>query len=176
MVWPLALLLFLILCGWNVFYVTNRRLFSLLEREDWPALAEHLEQRIFRRGRYFSPLVRLLANSYLVLSDFAAVQALENKTAIAKPALVAENALVFGAARILSKNYGAAARFFAEQIGQDKGKNAGVKHWLEWYHGFALFLDGQYAPAAEEFKALALSSADALITALAAFFLAEFTA
>jgi hypothetical protein len=36
--WPLALVLILILGGLDIFYFTNRRLFFLLEREDWPAL------------------------------------------------------------------------------------------------------------------------------------------
>lgn len=175
-VWPLTLLLVLLLTGLDICYLLNRRLFLLLEKEDWPALIQYLEGRIFRKGRYFSPLVRLLANTYLVLSDSASVIALENKAHIAKPETVEKNALIFGAARILSKNYSAAIRFFAERLEHDKGKDPQKRCWLQWYHGFALLLEAQYAPAAEIFKTLAQTCKDALVTGLAAFFLGERTA
>ncbi|MDL2230060.1 hypothetical protein LJC14_07420, partial [Treponema sp. OttesenSCG-928-L16] len=80
----------------------NRRLFYLLEREDWPALVQYLEGKVMRGGNYSPRLVKLLANTYLVLSDPRSVMALERKLAAAKPALLDRNALVFGAARILS--------------------------------------------------------------------------
>lgn len=175
-VWPLALLLTLLLGGLDAFYFYNRRLLFLLEREDWPALTQYLEQRIFRRGRYASPLVRLLASSYLVLSDYPAALALENKAAIANPAAVARNALIFGSARILSRNYSAAAHFFAEQLepGRGKRRRRPDRPWLELCQGYALLLDGQYESAAERLKPLARASADALIAGLAAYFLDEY--
>ncbi|MDR2028174.1 MAG: hypothetical protein LBP93_01405, partial [Treponema sp.] len=43
--WPLALVLVLVLAGLDIFYCINRRLFFLLEREDWPALVQYLEGR-----------------------------------------------------------------------------------------------------------------------------------
>ncbi|MDR2483469.1 MAG: hypothetical protein LBD08_07560 [Treponema sp.] len=175
-VWPLALLLALILGGLDAFYVYNRRLLFLLEREDWPALTQYLEQRIFRRGSYASPLVRLLANSYLVLADYPAALALENKAAIANPAAVSRNALIFGSARILSRNYRAAAHFFAEQLEPGKGKRRRRpdRPWLELCQGYALLLDGQYESAEEHLNPLARSSADGLIAGLAAYFLDEY--
>ncbi|MDR3145652.1 MAG: hypothetical protein LBU21_05190 [Treponema sp.] len=166
--WPLILLLFLLLGGVNVFCLGNRRLFLLLEREDWPALAQHLEYRILKRGRYASRPVRLLANTYMVLSDSAAVISLENKVSIAKPALVEENALVFGAARILRKDYAGAADFFAVH---SRGGKKADRDWLRWYHGFALLLDQRFPDAADLFCGLAGDSADGVVTGLSAFFL-----
>jgi hypothetical protein len=101
------------------------------------------------------------------------VLALENKTAIAKPAAVERNALIFGAARILSRNYGAAARFFSEHAAAGKEKRSPCLPWLNLYHAYALLLDGQYASAAESFKVLARSCPDRLAAGLAAYFLAE---
>ncbi|MDR2404317.1 MAG: hypothetical protein LBD78_09855 [Spirochaetaceae bacterium] len=166
--WPLVLLLFLLLVGLNVFYFDNRRLFLLLEREDWPALVQYLEHRIMKQGRYSSRLVRLLANTYLVLSDSASVISLENKVSIAKPALVEENALIFGAARILGKNYGGAVDFFAVQSRRRRHPD---RDWLRWYHGFALLLDQQFSNAADLFCGLAGDSADGVVTGLSVFFL-----
>jgi hypothetical protein len=172
MAWPLFLVLAAFLAALEVFFIINYRLFSLLEREDWPALAQYLEMRVIRKGHYNPHLVRLLANTYLVLSDSLSVMNLENKTALVKPALIESNALVFGAARILAKDIAGAVNFFAARLNAGSGKvRRGQVQWLRWYYGFALLLDRQFAPAAEQFTLLAKEADDALVAGLSAFFL-----
>lgn len=168
--WPLALILFAALVILNVFFLRNRRLFWLLEREDWPALVDYLEQRLINRGRYPARLTRLLINSYLVMSDSAAVLRLENKLAIARPAQVEANALVFGAARILGGDPKGAADYF--HIRLEKGK-APERQWLRWYYGFSLMLSGAFDRAEVELRALAAASNDPVITGLSAYFLSD---
>jgi hypothetical protein len=166
--WPLVLVLVFALTALNVFYFSKRRLYYLLEREDWPALQDYLEQQVISRGHYTSRMVRLLANTYLVMSDSAGVMTLENKAAIANPALIEENALVFGAARILGGDTAGAANFFSLRLEKGKIKDTS---WLRWYYGFSLLLNRQFEKAAAEFKALATESSDALITGLSSYFL-----
>jgi hypothetical protein len=166
--WPLIVMLVLALVFLNVFFLSRRRLYRLLEREDWPALADYLESVVIRRGRYASRLVRLLANTYLVMSDSAAVTNLETRVAAARPALLEANALVFGAARILGGDPAGAAQFFAARLEKARG---GDREWIRWYGGFSRLLDRRFEEAAEEFKALAVSSSDALITGLSSYFL-----
>ena len=168
--WPFILILALIFAVFNIFYFANRRLFSLLEKEDWPALVRYLEERVIRKNRYSSRLIRLLANSYMVLSDSASVMGLENKTAIVKPALVDANALVFGTARILGKDISGAVRFFETR--KDRVR-PGIKEWVCWYYGFALLLNRQFEDAAREFSLLARLSKDGVIAALSSYFLSE---
>ncbi|MDR2133710.1 MAG: hypothetical protein LBP27_01285 [Treponema sp.] len=167
--WPLTLILLLALAGLNVFYLSNRRLFTLLEREDWPALVDYLERKVLHGGHYSRRPVQLLANSYLVMSDSRGILNLENRVALAKPALLEENALVFGAARILSGDSAGAAAFFQARL--EKGK-AGNIQWVRWYYGFSRLLSGDFGRAEAEFKALAAASTDALVTGLSAYFLA----
>jgi hypothetical protein len=168
--WPLILVWVFLFSGFNIFYFIYRRLFLLLEKEDWPALVRYLEDKVIQKGNYSSRLVRLLTNSYLVLSDPAAVMSLENKAAIAKPSLVDDNALVFGTARILGKDISGAVRFFETRKGTTK---AGLKEWVRWYYGFSLLLDNRHEEAGEEFSLLARQSNDGIITALSSCFLAE---
>ncbi|MDR1108712.1 MAG: hypothetical protein LBL19_06725 [Spirochaetaceae bacterium] len=167
---PTALFLVLILIGFDVFYGFHRRLFRLLQKEDWPALVRYLEELIFGKERYSPRLVPLLANTYLLLSDTAAVMRLENKIAIARPALVDANALIFGIARILGGDIGGAAAFFSARLDRVKSKSA---DWVRWYYGFSLLLDRQFSASGDQFKILAAASRDGVITALSAFFLAE---
>jgi hypothetical protein len=168
-VWPLAVMLVLILLGMDVFYLRNRRLFYLLGREDWPALVLYLEDRVIKQGRYSSLPVRLLANTYLVLSDYRAVMNLENRVAIAKPGLVDAGALIFGTARILGKDYEGAVRFFAEKAGKAK---RGTAAWVRWYAGFAQFLDRRFSQAADRFAAISREEEDVVPIGLSSYFLA----
>jgi hypothetical protein len=172
--WPLLLILAGALVGLNIFYFSKRRLYYLLEREDWPALQDYLEQQVISRGKYRPQLVQLLANTYLVMSDSASVMTLENKTAIAKPALIEANALVFGSARILGGDAAGAADFFSLRLARGKAKSSPAARdlpWIRWYYGFSLLLNRQFGKAEAEFKALAAESPDAVITGLSAFFL-----
>jgi hypothetical protein len=167
--WFLAPILVVILAAIDIYFISNGRVFALLEKEDWPALVQELEERVIRRGNYSPRLVKLLANSYLVLSDAQAVNALEKKLAISKPGLINSNALIFGAARVLSKDNAGASDFFAGRL-EGQGANSA---WVRWYYAFALLLDRKFAPSADQFTALAGASRDGLITGLSAYFIAD---
>ncbi|MDR1863496.1 MAG: hypothetical protein LBQ67_06210 [Treponema sp.] len=166
--WYLLLAFVLIPAAVDGYYVVNRRLLLLLEKEDWPALVYYLEEKVIRRGKYTPHLVRLLANAYLVLSDSAAVISLEKKIAIARPDLLETNALLFGAARILGRDIPGAVRFFSARL--ENAKPPG-KQWLRWYYGFSLLRNRQPEKAAEEFSRLAAASRDGVVAGLASFFL-----
>ena len=168
--WPMFIVLFLLFFTFVVYYLTNRRLFLLLEKEDWPALVHYLEERVIQKGKYSPRLVRLLANSYLVLSESDGVINLERKILAVKPALIDDNALIFGTARILGRDIPGALRFF--ELRKDKVKPM-YKEWMRWYYGFALLLDRRFEDASSEFSFLAQMSKDGVISALSCFFLSE---
>jgi hypothetical protein len=166
--WYLLLILVSVMVVFDSYYLVNRRLYCLLEREDWPALVHYLEEKIYRQRKYSKRLVRLLANTYLVLSDSPGVMSLENKAALAKPSLVDDNALVFGTARILGKDVPGAIRFFEGKLNTAKPD---LRQWIRWYYAFALLLDSKFEKAVEEFSHLIKISNDGIITGLSAFFL-----
>jgi hypothetical protein len=168
--WFLILILGAILAVFDGYFIANRKLYALLEKEDWPALVHYLEDRVIRQGKFSPGLVRLLANTYLVLSDSPSVMSLENKAGIAKPSLVESNVLVFGTARILGRDINGAVHFFGSRV--DSAKPA-LRQWVRWYYGFSLLLDKQYDHGADEFSMLAKNSPDALIAGMASFFLSD---
>ena len=165
---PLLLFMILLLAGMGIYFLLNYRLLSLLEREDWPALAYYLEQKIIVKGRYNSRRVRILASSYLVVSDYQSLEKLESKALVAKPSVVEKNVLVFGAARVLSGKHKEAAGFFRAHLETCDAKD---KQWVRWYLGFSQLLSGAFILAEPEFSSLAVSSDDLIITGLSAFFL-----
>jgi hypothetical protein len=173
--WFLLPVLLAVLLAIDVYFALNGRVFALLEKEDWPALVQELEGRVLHKGNYSPRQVRLLANSYLVLSDAKAVNNLERKLSMARPALVNANALTFGAARLLAGDNKGAVAFFADRLPGSGLKSAGVpakyREWLSWYYGFAQLLDRQFGGAADRFALLAGESRDGIITGLSSYFL-----
>jgi len=163
---PLLIFMILLLGIIGIVLLFNYRLLSLLEREDWPALAYYLEQKIYIKGRYYSRYVRLLASSYFVITDFQSVLKLESKAQLNNPSVIKKNVLLFGAARILSKNHMEAAAFFNSYLQKDKNNQ-----WVRWFYGFSQLLTGAFSVVEPEFSSLAVSSNSALITGLSAYFL-----
>ncbi len=166
--WPLALLLVAALLTLDLFFIANWRLFTLLEREDWPALATYLEDLVITRGKYRGTYVRLLANAYLVLSDAQGVIGLENRVQEHKRSLLNANALSFGVARVLSGDHVAAAQFFADRVKAQRVENP---DWVRWYLAFSLLLAKRFDDAASELLTLASTSKNVLVLALVHHFL-----
>jgi hypothetical protein len=166
--WPLFGILIVVLISLNIFYAANRKLFFLLEREDWPALVYYLETQVIQKSRYSARLVTLLANTYLVLSDSVSVTALEKKLAAAKPALLDSNCLTFGVARILSKDYSGASQFFEKRLSSSKTESP---LWVRWYLGFTKLLNEDYDSAANDFVLLVKECRDPLVIGLSSYFL-----
>ena len=166
----MPIIIFMILslvCLW-IFFILNYRLLSLLEKEDWPALAYYLEHKIFTKNRYSNRNVRLLVSSYMVISDYSSVLKLETNALKAKPSTVRKNHLIFGTARILNGNYGEAAVFFNSFLTKIKPKH---NEWTYFYYGFSHLLNSSFDLAEPELIKLAKTSNDALITGLSAYFL-----
>jgi hypothetical protein len=176
------LLMFLVLVGLDVFYGLNRRLYVLLEREDWPGLSQYLETRIIQHKRYSSSQVRLLVNTYFILSEPASVVDLERRIAQGKPALIEEYALLFGAARILAKDMSGAVQFFSDRLdaavarsgkGLCRKKDPRKTAWIRFYYGFTLLLERQFSIAAEQFVILSKEAKDPVSIGLSSYFLAD---
>ena len=171
--WPFILIILLILGGMNAFFISNRRLFRLLESEDWPALHEFLEEKIYREKRYSARYVRLLAQTCLAVGDFSGAARLESLIALVKPALVDENALVFGIARILGKDEAGAVDFFHNQL---EKKSSQDPEWLRWFYGFSLVLGGYHEKAGDIFEELSVNAKNIVVTGLSAFLLSQILA
>ncbi|MDR2808162.1 MAG: hypothetical protein LBB43_04045 [Spirochaetaceae bacterium] len=175
---PILMVIALFVAALDIFYALHYRMISLLEREDWPALIEYLEQKIGLKGRYSRTQVQLLINTYLVLSDTDSVINLENKLSKEKPELIEESALTFGSARILNRNITGAVRFFSERCASGEAKTPAKKktwehEWIQWFYGFSLLLDRQFPQAEEQFNIVLKDSHDPLVLGLAAFFMVD---
>jgi tetratricopeptide (TPR) repeat protein len=171
-IWPLGLVLIALPVAIDVYFLSYRRLFALLEREDWPALADYLEKKICQEGRYSSRYVQFFVQSCLAMGNFNRVVEFSQKVLAVKPALVEANALIFGAAHILGGNAVSSAKFYRERL--EKAGSAGEKtEWISWYYGFSLATIGETEQAGSVFGILAASARGIPVAGLSAFFLSE---
>ncbi|MGO8695220.1 MAG: hypothetical protein ACLQMF_16280 [Rectinemataceae bacterium] len=165
--WYLALFFIALIAGLNAFFLTNRRVFILVEREDWSSLAAYLVDRIFRRGRFRSSHIRLLVNAYLLQSDVEGIERLEAELASKKPALLRKHAVLFGVTRLLRNRSAEAESFFASYL---DAKDVESREWLRFDYAFSLVLQKRIVDALPYLRALVVSK-DAVLALLSAYFL-----
>ncbi len=163
--WPLFLFFAAVLVGFNVFFVFNWRLFTLLESEDWNALGILLGDRVFNKKRYDRRTVRLLVNTALLRGDMETVSRLEKTLHDMRPAALRRDAVLFGAARLLRNDAAASEAFMAEF---SDGKGVENPAWIGFYHAFSMILQGKAAKAAPMLKPF-LGSRDTILAALSAY-------
>jgi len=176
-VWPFGILVILTLVLMNWFFLSNGRLFALLQKEDWPALTAYLEQRIYTKRRFTRQNVKLLAQSYLLQGNFGEIIQFERRIAAAKPFLAEENVLIFGAARLLGD--AAASQYFKSLL--DRKPPSEYAEWIRWYYGFSLVFTGadekvrfdksRFEEALNVFGELAKEAKDSVISGLCAYVL-----
>lgn len=165
--WYLALFFLLLLAALNAFFLANRKVFTLVEREDWKALSSYLADQILGKGRYRASSVRLLVNAYLLQSDVEGIDRLEADLGAKKPALLRSNALLFGVTRLLRNRLSDAESFFARYL---DAKDVESRDWLRFDYAFSLVLQKRVADALPFLKE-GLASRDAVLSLLSAYLL-----
>ncbi|MBL8967525.1 MAG: hypothetical protein JNG85_10965 [Spirochaetaceae bacterium] len=165
--WYLALIFVLLIGGLNAFFIANWKVFILVEREDWGALAAHLVDRIFTRKRYGGRHVALLVNAYLLQSDVEGIERLELELGEKRPELLRRNAVLFGVTRLLRNRPAEAEAFFARFL---EAKDVENREWLRFDYAFSLVLQRKAAEALPRLRG-GVSSRDAVLSLLSAYLL-----
>lgn len=151
--WPVAIVFAAVLGGLNTYFGINWRLFTLLEREDWPGLIDHLEQKILVKNRLGKQRVRVLINAYVVTGAADKITELESRLREIDAAWVARFPLEFGIPYLLKNDAPAMEGFFAEM---KEHRNCPEPVWVRWNYGFALILQRKF----DEARPVLISIAD----------------
>ena len=165
--WGLPVLFVAIIGLLNAYFVFNWKLFTLLEREDWPSLITYLERRIFEKKIIITQQVRILVNAYLVRSDLDAIAKLEEFIKEQKPNVLSRFALIFGLPYLLRNDSDEMAAYFAGFVGQ-KGKDG---TWIRWNYAFALVLQGKKDEAEQMLGGVCAEQGEPVLSLLSAYLL-----
>lgn len=165
--WYFGLVLVVLLIILNFVFISNWKTLSLLEAEDWPALAAWLEKRVFSDHHFSNRTVRMLADALLIMADFDTAERLENLLAEKRPDLLARSAARLAAIRLIGKRYDGFCEFTQ--------KCAELKHsdrdWLLFYAAFVRRIQNNRTEAAERFGRLCSEARDPVVLALSTYLL-----
>ncbi len=164
-----AVPVFFVLClvALNVLFAVNWPVLSLLEREDWPALATYLEATVLGKNRFSRRLIRLFLESHVLLGDFPPIETLSDRLERAKPALWREFSPRIAAACILSGAYSRAAETASAALESRVSRQ--TREWCAFYVGLARYMQKDYSKAVAAFIPLARDGADPLVVALSGY-------
>ncbi len=144
-----------------------------MEREDWPALVVYLEKKIYIKKHVSYRFVKLLCDSYMLLSDFPGIERLQAFVRREKPSVLARYAAGFAAASIIQGKAAAAREFLDPYRSDTSMKNHA---WIQWFYGFSWYIDKKapkesFLKALEAFEPLVSGSSDMLVTGLSLYLL-----
>lgn len=149
----------------NAAFMVNWPVLSLLEREDWPALASYLETRVLSKGSRKRRDIRLFIESHILLGDFTPVVELSDRLKRSAPALWASFAPRFSGSLILAGRVEGAGTLAREAL--SLCAHAPTREWTSFYAGLSSFLSRDFVSASRELSSLARRAKDPLVTALA---------
>ena len=170
--WFLGVAFLAVLGILNAFFLSNWKLFQLVEREDWSALSSWLEERIFRKGSLRGQYVRLYVNSAMLRSDLEAIDRLEALLREKKPALLRRLAVLFGVGYLLRNEADSSLAFFEPFL---ESPEVEARGWLWLDYSFSLVLRNR-APEALPWLRKASGQKDPVLSLLAAYLTANLAA
>jgi len=169
--WYLAAAFVLVLAGPNAYFVKNWTLFTLLEAEDWHRIKLHLEDRIFNRKAVNGQNVRILINTYLVLSEIGGVLRLEEFLKTEKKRLHSAFGLELGLPYLVRNEPEAMEVYFSALVSDPGTKN---RDWIRWNLVFARMMKKDFDPAKAELIALAKEAKHPVLKLLSLYLLDSF--
>lgn len=167
--WIAGLLFVLALAAVNTYFGANWRLFTHLEREDWPSLVAFLEGEVYRKGRIRAKQIRLLANAYLITSSSDKTRSLEAEVRRRRPILARRLALQFAVPYLLAAGSDESEKYFADMAAQP---GVAGREWLQWNHAFCLCRRGERGQAAEVLGHVLDANTEPVLELLALYLLA----
>ena len=165
--WIFVLFFMFLFMGMNIFFITNRKLITTLESDDWPALSLYLETEIFEKHHLTAKKVRLLCEISILLGDFEILKRLERVLEEYKPEYIRTFASRFAAAKLLSNDYQGLAEFMARTVVQPHETSP----WIPFYDAFSAQMLRCYREAAEKFSRMLETEQDPLVRLLGVYFM-----
>jgi len=169
--WFIVALFIATLAVFNTYFLRNWGLFHLLEREDWAALIDYLEDRIYQKGQLRKSSVKILLNAYLVTSRTSEIGRLRSYVSERKPSLVGEFAIQFGIPYLIENRPEESERYFGKLLAESRIKE---RNWVRWNHAFSLMQLKQFDAAKQEFLTLIDTTRNPLVQLLSIYMMNSF--
>jgi hypothetical protein len=168
--WYIAAAFLIVITAFNIFFLRNWHLFSLLGNEDWKGARRCLEQLIYEKKRESGQTIRFLINTCIVLADTSGIERLARHLEETKSRFFAVFALELGIPYMTRAPSAGSEAYFARAAANPKARKRG---WLRWNLALARMREGGkgVAAAAEDLAALAGETKDPALLLLTAYLL-----
>lgn len=163
--WPIGAVFVVVLIGLNVYFLSNWKVFTLLEQEAWEEVRAHLESQLFDRNRASAQGIRILINSYVVTGSLERMDRLAALLKEKHPRLAARLALELALPRLLSGN----GATMVEELGATS-QVPGTRRplWIHWCHAVALMMASRLEDAKQALIVVTREARDPLLKLLSA--------
>jgi hypothetical protein len=135
--WTVGVVFVAVLAGLNGYFVWNWKLFTLLEREDWYALIDYIEDRVYTKKRLGKQHLRVLVNTYVITSQPEKISRLEQFLRENRASLVPRFALHLGIPHLLANDPEDMKSYYGEMRAHPKCAD---RDWIDWAYAFSLML------------------------------------
>lgn len=170
--WILAVIFVLIMGGLNAYFISNWKLFTLLEEENWHGLISYLEDRVFAKHRITKQSIRILVNTYVVTSNPEKITELEIFLRDERPKMVPAFAVQLGIPYLLRNEPEEMERYYGHIM---KDPRCGELNWVKWNYGFALMLQQRVQEARDILVEILEGTKNALLKLITAYLLDAFS-
>ncbi len=169
--WYLFLIFIVAIGSIDTYFIINWKMFSLLETENWDDLISWLEIKIYKLKNIYSPLVRILANTYLIKSDMSGISKLEDFLRKEKPKLLKKMVIPLSVPHFIDGSPEKMEVFFSEFIDQ---KGVVKADWVKFLYSFSLLLNNKRNEASLSFLSLCKSRISPILKLLVIYSLNPF--
>ncbi|NOY09146.1 MAG: hypothetical protein GXP33_09930 [Spirochaetes bacterium] len=145
--WFVLIIFALAIIGVNSYFISNRKLFKLLESEDWNALSNYLEEEIYRKKKIRKLHVKMLINAYFLNSQLKPINKLEEFIRKEKPGLIPYFSVEFGIPYLIGSDPGASENYFGKLLSDRQTRNP---EWIKWNYAFTLMQKKEFDAAKAE--------------------------
>lgn len=149
--WFLFLFFLIAIGSIDTYFLINWKMFFFLENENWDDLISYLELKIYKKKHLYLPLVKILANTYLLKSNMPGIAKLEDFLRKEKPGLLKKMVIPLSVPYFIEGNPDKMEVFFAEFLDQ---KGVAKIAWVKFLYSFSLLLNNKREEASVSFLSL----------------------
>ena len=169
--WIALAIFVIVLAVFNSYFISNFKLFSLLEEENWIDLTTYLEDRIYKKKQVRKSRIKMLLNAYLLTSNQEGTRKLEKFLAHKHQHMIDFFSLHFGIPYLLQNDPFEAEKFYSKMLA---GSRVRYKNWLRWNYGLSLIQQNQYESGKNELMQLLTEDKDPILLLLSLYILKSY--
>lgn len=169
--WYLPIIFIVIMTLLNGYFISNWKLFNLLENEDWKQILEYTFRKI-NSGSFTKQQIKIFINAALVNSDLDKIREAQKVIWVQKPGWKDEFVLYFGIPYLLGNDPPHMLEYFREFL----EITTRDRQWVLWNFAFALMMNRQFDEAKVQLAALKDSADNPVVRALTGYLAHGFAA